>query len=105
MKTKLLRKVRKRYSIYWYPERNVFELWDYDKSIYTQPLNKAVYKTKYECCYIDYEDITKEEAYKLVLGVLQRSITDTYWRYGVRRLFENQKVINKRFQKEKVWYV
>lgn len=113
MKTKLLRKVRKRYSIYWHP--NGIQIGELYHKI---PCYQIEGFTKKDSLFFDYPVFvgdpeqnelakiiygyhrffgTQEEAYKAILDDLKYRILNKYSKFGTRR-------IALRNLKEKLWY-
>lgn len=103
MKTKLLRKVRKRYSISWYPEREKFELLDRGKVVGNQSLHKLNIHS--QSCFPQWIPCTKEEAYDQILHTLWYVIRAKYGKFGTRRIAVFKAKQLKMNTKEKVWYV
>lgn len=93
MKTKLLRKVRKRFSVHWNEYKKVFYLKDKNKIIYSQPLFKYITNVVSGDTYGTHISISKDEAYNFIFDHLSYLISHEYFKYGIRR--------NK---STKVWY-
>jgi len=74
MKTKLLRKVRKRYSIEYFPVRNCVEI-----VCHTEIDDFYLHKVDIS------KDVSKEEAYKKCHERLLLIILESYKEYGTRR--------------------
>lgn len=98
MKVKLLRKVRKRYEILWYPKGTVSGKKPFyllrDKDSYNSLLD-GYFNEKYFVIGEDYQDA--ESALKAAKGHLLKWILSTYKEYGKRR--------NNLHKPIKVWHV
>lgn len=102
MKTKLLRKVRKRFQINYYPNG-----YDFGSGYETNVPCVALIDTKFwtwQSCPIIHRELLSEEgsikelAFKNCLHYLEQVIVNTYDKYGTRRNKKPRKT------EEKLWY-
>jgi hypothetical protein len=91
MKVKLLKKIRKSYSIIYFPngyhyisDNKTMILFNHDSDII-------------QYCIIDGDKVSKDKAYSVLREKLMEVILKKYKKYGTRRLKKNGDI-------EKIWY-